>query len=85
MDLQEFASDTEIRERNGRIVPILLKKLKVLQAQGEQEREELFKRPFALFSKSPQKRRMSRESEESHDKSHKNGSNESALQEEIIW
>ena len=72
MEQHEFASETEIRDRNSKLVPDLLKKLKELQVLGEEEkikkREELFKRPFALFSKSPQKRRISRDFEETGDK-----------------
>ena len=72
MEQHEFASEAEIRERNAKLVPDLLKKLKELQALDEEEkkkkREELFKRPFALFSKSPQKRRISRDFEEPAEK-----------------
>lgn len=68
MELHDFAAEQEIRERNAVLVPRLLKKLKELQVVGEeqrqQEREELFKRPFALFSKSPNKRRISKDSDE---------------------
>ena len=68
MEMHDFASEQEIRERNAKLVPVLLKKLKELQLQAEEERarerEERFKRPFALFSGSPNKRRPSKDGEE---------------------
>ena len=85
MELHDFASSQENRERNSKLVPDLLRKLKALQAEGEEERakerEELFKRPFALFSKSPIKRRLSQGQDE-----HgvvKNGAGDSKLEETI--
>ena len=59
MELNEVATDTEIRERNSRLVPEMLSRLKELQEKADKERltgyQERFKRPFALFSKSPHK------------------------------
>ena len=59
MELNEVATDTDIRERNRALVPEMLSSLKQLQEQAERERltgyNERFKRPFALFSKSPHK------------------------------
>ena len=76
MELHDFSSSQENRERNAKLVPVLLKKLKGLQSEGEEERarerEELFKRPFALFSKSPMKRRLSQGQDE-HSSSIKHG------------
>ena len=69
MELNEVATDTEIREKNSRLVPEMLSRLKELQEQADRERltchQERFKRPFALFSKSPHKapRRSSSEGE----------------------
>ena len=69
MELHEFSAEIDVRERNNKLAPGLLKHLKELQNQAEDERlkeqEELFKRPFALYSKSPVKRRMSQGLEES--------------------
>ena len=54
-----MATDTDIRERNSKLVPEMLSSLKQLQEEAERERvvgyNERFKRPFALFSKSPMK------------------------------
>ena len=83
MELHEFASDNEIRERNARIVPVLITKLKALQMIGEVAREEQLRRPFALFSKSPQKRRISRD-EDWLDKQAHNGHPENGLQQDEI-
>ena len=59
MELNEVATDTEIRDKNSKLVPELLKKLKTMQEQSVAEKleavNERFKRPFALFSKSPMK------------------------------
>ena len=59
MELNEVATDAEIREKNSKLVPELLTKLKEMQEVADQERigvaGERFKRPFALFSKSPNK------------------------------
>ena len=50
-----MATDTDIRERNSKLVPEMLSRLKQLQEEAERERvvgyNERFKRPFALFSK----------------------------------
>ncbi len=72
MDYHEFASDVEIRDRNSKLVPVMLNQLKQLQQESEIERrnkistnEKLsFKRPFSLFAKSPSKRRTSQGTEE---------------------
>ena len=72
MELNEVATDTEIRERNSKLVPEMLSSLKQLQEEAERERvvpgnyNERFKRPFALFSRSPLKapRRSSSEGEQ---------------------
>ena len=67
MELNEVATDAEIRERNSRLVPEMFIRLKGLQekAEGlrESSRSDRFKRPFALFSKSPLKnpRRLSQD------------------------
>ena len=69
MELNEVATEAEIRERNSKLVPEMLIKLRELQDQAEKERDqsrtERFKRPFALFSKSPLKnpRRLSEDGE----------------------
>ena len=59
MELNEVATDTEIREKNRALVPEMLSRLKELQEQADRERlagdKERVKRPFALFSKSPNK------------------------------
>jgi len=65
MELNEVATESEIRERNSKLVPEMLTRLRELQDQSERERDQArsdrFKRPFALFSKSPLKnpRRLS--------------------------
>ena len=72
MDYHEFASDTEIRDRNSKLVPVMLNQLKQLQQESEEERrnkfstnEKLsFKRPFSSFAKSPSKRRTSQGTED---------------------
>ena len=72
MELNEVATDTDIRERNSKLVPEMLSSLKALQEEAERERvvpgsyNERFKRPFALFSRSPLKapRRSSSEGEQ---------------------
>ena len=69
MELSEVATEAEIREKNSTLVPEVLVRLRELQNQAEKERDqarsERFKRPFALFSKSPIKnpRRLSTEAE----------------------
>ena len=69
MELNEVATDAEIREKNSKLVPEILVRLKGLQEKAEVVREssrsDRFKRPFALFSKSPMKnpRRLSQEGE----------------------
>ena len=49
-----MATDADIRERNSKLVPELLVTLKELQ-ERERTTDERFKRPFALFSRSPHK------------------------------
>ena len=49
-----MATDADIRERNSKLVPELLVTLKELQ-ERERSTDERFKRPFALFSRSPHK------------------------------
>ena len=67
MELNEVATDAEIREKNSKLVPEILVRLKGLQEKAEVVREssrsDRFKRPFALFSKSPMKnpRRLSQD------------------------
>ena len=69
MELNEVATEPGIRDLNSKLVPEMLEKLKLLQDQAEQERDQArsdrFKRPFALFSKSPLKnpRRLSEDGE----------------------
>ena len=69
MELSEVATEVDIREKNSKLVPEMLVRLRKLQDQAEKERgqarSERFKRPFALFSKSPLKnpRRLSTEAE----------------------
>ena len=50
----QVATDADIRERNSKLVPELLVTLKELQ-ERERSTDERFKRPFALFSRSPHK------------------------------
>ena len=70
MEISEVVTSAEIREKNEKLVPEMLGRLKQLQCEAGQERSgavnERFKRPFALFSKSPNKvpRRSSTESHE---------------------
>jgi len=69
MELNEVATEADIRERNSKLVPEMLIRLRELQDQAETERDQSrsdrFKRPFALFSKSPLKnpRRLSEDGE----------------------
>ena len=69
MELNEVATEADIRERNSKLVPEMLIRLRELQDQAEKERDQSrsdrFKRPFALFSKSPLKnpRRLSEDGE----------------------
>eukprot|EP00092_Neocalanus_flemingeri_P098180 GFUD01125193.1.p1 GENE.GFUD01125193.1~~GFUD01125193.1.p1 ORF type:complete len:1498 (-),score=483.98 GFUD01125193.1:148-4641(-) len=69
MELNEVATEAEIREKNSKLVPEMLARLRELQDEAEKERDQArsdrFKRPFALFSKSPLKnpRRLSAEGE----------------------
>lgn len=69
MELSEVATEAEIREKNSKLVPEILVRLRELQDQAEKERDqarsERLKRPFALFSKSLLKnpRRLSTEAE----------------------
>ena len=60
----QVATDADIRERNSKLVPELLVTLKELQ-ERERSTDERFKRPFALFSRSPHKapRRLSSDTE----------------------
>ena len=73
MELNEVATDAEIRERNSKLVPEMLVRLKGLQEKAEGVREsnrsDRFKRPFALFSKSPLKnpRRLSQDGDHQGD------------------
>jgi len=70
MELSDIATDPDIREKNTRLVPEMLKRLIEMQKQAVEERDqarsERFKRPFALFSKSPLKnpRRLSNSEDE---------------------
>ena len=65
MELNEVATDADIRERNSKLVPELLNTLREHQAERERGDLDRFKRPFALFSKSPVKlpRRLSSDTE----------------------
>ena len=52
MELQEVATDTENRERNTTLVPLLIQRLRDFKRQAEEERAkklDTFKRPFKIF------------------------------------
>ena len=55
MELNEIAIEPGIRDLNSKLAPEMLEKLKLLQDNAEQERDQArsdtFKRPFALFSR----------------------------------
>ncbi len=69
MELTEVASNPENRERNNKIVPVMISRLRRLQQEAQEEREQqrtALKRPFKAFANSAAcsiaaKRRYSRE------------------------
>ncbi len=53
MEMSEAVTDPENRERNNRLVPNLLARLRKCQAEGQEEQEKsrtAFKRPFSVFA-----------------------------------
>ena len=55
MEVSEAVTDADNRERNNRLVPILLSRLRQCLAEEKEEREasrSSFKRPFAVFAAS---------------------------------
>ena len=58
MLVQDIATDYENRQRNDKLIPVMLARLKTLKKDSSDQRkssEASFKRPFSMFSNSPSK------------------------------